>query len=179
VKPFPILSCLLLAAFTWVTRGAEQTIGQWQIAEREVDSQVWHSTALEFDTVTHKWVQRQKRFFEVATGLNYHDQNGAWQATREELHPGPDGSAVGEFGPHRLVVANNLNSDSFIDFTGSDGVRLRSGPVAIGYYDPVDGRNVILATVQDRAGQPSRLNRMEARSSSPGTIADAIPRATR
>jgi hypothetical protein len=138
--------------------GAEQTIGQWEIAEREGDSQVWHTTALEFDTVTRKWVQRQKRFVELGTGMNYRDQNGTWQSTREELHFAPDGSAISEFGPHRLVVANNLNSDSFIDFTGSDGVRLRCGPVAIGYYDPLDGRNVILATVRDTGGQLTAQN---------------------
>lgn len=118
---------------------------------------MWQAISAEVDPLSGRLTQRKSSFVELGTGLNYRDGTG-WHATQEIFLIAPDGTAVAEFGPHRLVVKNNLNSPDFIDFTGPDGVRIRCGPVAIGYYDPVDGRNLILATVRDTAGQLTAAN---------------------
>jgi hypothetical protein len=47
-------------------------------------------------------VQR-RQFVTLCTGLNYRDEQGNWQRTREEFQVAPDGSAIAQFGPHRLV----------------------------------------------------------------------------
>src|SRR5439155_8060408 len=53
---------------------------------------------------------------------------------------------------------NNVNSASAVDLITSDGVRIRGGPVAIGFFDPLNGKNVILATVRDTAGELTAAN---------------------
>jgi hypothetical protein len=55
-----------------------------------------------------------------------------------------------------------------VDFVAGDGVRLRNGPLAVGYYDPVDGRNVILGTIRDTAGEPTAPNEVTYRSAFDG-----------
>lgn len=48
-------------------------------------------------------------------------------------------------------MANNVN-DWVVDFLTTDGMRLRFGPLAIGWFDPVSGQQVILATIRNATG---------------------------
>jgi hypothetical protein len=55
-------------------------------------------------------------FVERGSGLNYRDAEGDWHPTREEFQRTADGGFLAEFGPHRLALANNINSLAAVDF---------------------------------------------------------------
>jgi hypothetical protein len=126
--------------------------------------------------MTGKEVHRVLQFVEIGTGINYRDSQGQWQGTVEEFQRTPDGGFVAELGPHSLVLENNINSLTAVRFTSAEGVQLRSGPLAVGYSDPVDGRNVILGTVRDTAGELTAPNEVTYRSAFNGI--DASVRVT-
>ena len=46
-----------------------------------------------------------------------------------------------------------LNRKNLVELFDRDGVVLKSGPIAIGFYDPVSGKSLPLARVQDAAPQ--------------------------
>ena len=131
----------------------------WTSTHRDAHSETWESISSALDPVTGKIVVTRKQgFVEIGTGLNFRDEQGEWQRTREEFRLTIEGYAVAEFGPHKLTVGNNINSDAAVDFVTSDGVRIRNGPLAVGYFDPVDGRNIVLATVKDTPGTQTAPN---------------------
>jgi hypothetical protein len=129
----------------------------WEITERDFHSQTWGTSLSWVDPASGKTFTRKGRFVELATGLNFRDERGQWQPTREEFQVAPNGTAVARFGPHQLIVAPNVN-DWVVDFLSSDGQRFRAGPVAIGYFDPLGGTNVILARIRDTTGQLTAAN---------------------
>ncbi len=128
------------------------TSGPWTVSARDYHSQVWTADTTATDPATGQMIHGQRSFVELASGLNYLDDNGQWQTTREEFQIMPTGEALARFGPHQLVVGPNLNAPDAVDFLTSDGVRLRSGPIGVGYYDPVNGNGLILGTVRDTPG---------------------------
>jgi hypothetical protein len=142
--------------------------GPWQISTRERDQKVWSSSTVRRDPVTGRETRRVLEFVELGSGLNYRDAKGEWQPTREAFQRAADGGFVAEFGPHRLALANNINSQTAVDFIAGDGVRLRNGPLAVGFYDPVDGRNVILGTIRDTVAELTAPNEVTYRSAFDG-----------
>jgi hypothetical protein len=96
------------------------------------------------------------QYVELASGLNYQDPAGAWLQTQELFEPLPDGGYAAERGPHKLRLAPNLNALHSIELRTEDGLVLRSSPVAVGYFDPVSGKSVVLAQVQD--ARPRQLS---------------------
>lgn len=113
----------------------------WQLNDIQRDQQTWTSTEVRINPVTGKETRRKVEVTEVGSGLNYRDANGQWQPTREEFSALPDGGFIANHGPHQLRLESNINSVTAIDFVSSDGLRLRNGPLAVGYYDPRDGRS--------------------------------------
>jgi hypothetical protein len=136
----------------------ESQAGTWQVTRRERDQQVWSSSLIRRDPVSGRETRRVVEFVELGSGLNYRDARGEYHPTREEFLRTADGGFIAEFGPHRLTLANNINSLTAVDFVAGDGLRLRNRPLALGYYDPVDGRNVILGTIRDTAGELTAPN---------------------
>jgi|GEM_PF-4301428 len=105
------------------------------VVERGPHHRVWQWTTVE------QWpggqrIERTHRVVELATGLNYRDAKGQWQASREVFEQGADGWFLARQGPHQLAVAPNVNG-RVVQFQSPDGLRLRAGPVAVGYYDPL------------------------------------------
>ena len=97
---------------------------------------------------------------ELADGLNFQDLKGDWQTTREEFVAMPDGGFAAQLGQYQLLVGKNLNAPAAITHNGVDGITLKSAPLAIGFYDPVSGKSVPLAQVQDTAPQQVAPNQI-------------------
>ena len=129
----------------------------WQLIEREFHFERWEATVALPVPDGRRAAAQKHSFTTIGTGLNYRDEKGEWQRTREEFELTADGFAIARRGPHQLIVGNNAN-DWAVDFLTSEGTRLRSGPVAFGYFDPVSGQQVILGTVRDSAGQLTAPN---------------------
>ncbi len=126
--------------------------GAWTITQRDAHWQVWSAPTSVTNARAGRVVNGEASFVEIASGLNYIDERGQWQPTQQRFEITPEGYAVARFGPHKLILEPNINSPTAVDFQAADGVRLRSGPIAVGYFDPVSGRNLILATIQDSTG---------------------------
>jgi hypothetical protein len=93
---------------------------------------------------------RTREFVELATGLNHaNEATGQYDPSREEWEVFPEG-IVARFGQHKVILAHNLNLASAVDVLLPDGVtRLIPSPVSLGFYDPVDGKQVVIAEVKD------------------------------
>ncbi len=142
--------------------------GRWSISKRERDQQTWSSTLTKRDPITGREIQRVREFVEIGTGMNYQDEKGQWQSTQERFEATPEGGFVARFGPHYLALEQNINSLTAVQFIAADGAHLRSGPLAVGYYDPVDGRNVLLGSIRDTAGELTAPNEVTYRSAFDG-----------
>src|SRR5438128_997468 len=138
-------------------------LAPWQITHRDFHSQVWESSNSIVDPISGRTRAQISRFVELGSGINFIGQNG-FEPTREKLAISPDGNfAVAQFGPHQLIVEmNNLNSATALDFLSTiDGVRLKMGPVAVAWFDPLAGAagtNIVLAVIQDSAGELTAPN---------------------
>lgn len=109
------LQVALVLAFSWFWAAADEPPSPpdrfapagkditWQVASRDMHSQHWELLASHSDPVTGKTTSRRTRFLEIGTGINFQDQLGNWHTTQEKFDLTPDGYAVAEFGPHKLV----------------------------------------------------------------------------
>src|SRR5437867_9979028 len=143
-------------------------LSEWSLTNRGEHHQTWSATLTTPNARTGRAVTRKKEVVELGSGLNYRDSEGRWQPTREQFEVTAEGFAVARFGPHRLIVGNNINSPTAIDILTSDGVRLQNGPLAVGFFDPVDGRNHILATIRDTPGALTAPNQVTFKSAFDG-----------
>ncbi len=98
--------------------------------------------------------ERVSAYVELATGLNFFDETTqAWRPSREEWEVYPE-AIVARHGQHKVLLAHNLNLDGSVDVLLPSGeglppVRLVSSPVSLGFYDPVDGKQLVIAEVKD------------------------------
>src|ERR1051326_92866 len=131
----------------------------WQITQRDFHSETWEAIASVLDPVTGKTLLERHSFTALCSGGNYLDDNGVWQKSIEQFQIAPSGGAVGQFGPGKLIVESNINSATAIDFLSTiDNVRLQSGPLAIGFFDPAQNTNIILAIIRDTAPEQTEAN---------------------
>ena len=120
----------------------------WQVTSRSAHENVWESVSPVANEITGEISAERHSFTELATGLNFLDEkNGQWTASVEAWQAFPDG-IVFQTGRHKVIVANDLSLAGSVDLLTPEGVRIISNPVAVGVFDPVDGRQVILAQVQ-------------------------------
>src|SRR5436309_1441673 len=83
----------------------------WRITQRDFHSQVWESSTSVADPITGKATVQKHSFTTIGSGINFLDENGSFQVTREEFAVSPDGNfAIAQFGPAKLIVENNVNS---------------------------------------------------------------------
>ncbi|MCL4790254.1 MAG: hypothetical protein KJ070_26310 [Verrucomicrobia bacterium] len=93
--------------------------------------------------------ERVSAYVELATGLNFFDETTqAWRPSREEWEVYPE-AIVARWGQHQVVLATNLNLPGAVEVLTPDGVRLVSRPVSLGLYDPVDGKQMVIAELKD------------------------------
>jgi hypothetical protein len=96
-------------------------------------------------------VARTNAFAEIATSLNYYDEaTQQFQPSREEWVAYPEG-IVALAGRHKVILASpNLTRGGCVevDVLTPDQARVVCAPVSLGFYDPVDGKQVVLAEVK-------------------------------
>lgn len=97
-----------------------------------------------------KVVERKSSYTELATGLNRLGPDGLYHPASARLELTPRGAeAPNAACPVRLP--GDIAEDFGVELATGDGL-LRSHPVGLSYYDPVDGRRVTLATVRSAQG---------------------------
>lgn len=130
----------------------ESIMQPWHVHARDAHLNVWESVT-EIPGPKGRMVQRTKRFVELAAGLNFRDAQGEWQPAEARFE-------ITENGVQALRTAHKVRLPA--DIATSFGVevvtpapeelKLRSFPLAVGYYDPVDGRSIVLATLTNATG---------------------------
>ncbi len=93
-------------------------------------------------------------FVELATGLNYwNKETGQYEPSQELFEITPEGYAVAQKGPYRLIIAPNINEPGSVDLLTPDGKRFRSNPMGLSFRDLSSGKNILIAEVKDCEGQ--------------------------
>ncbi|HEY4414521.1 MAG TPA: hypothetical protein VGO57_02425, partial [Verrucomicrobiae bacterium] len=98
-------------------------------------------------------------YTELASGMNYQDASGQWQESQELIEAFATG-AVARKGAYQVIFADNLNSAGSIDMQTTDGKRLRSNILGLMYVDTSTGDAVLIAGVQDSAGELTSSNQV-------------------
>jgi len=70
----------------------------------------------------------ERQIMELATGL-YYQQQGQWRETQEQFELAPDGSFIAQQGPHRVVLAKNLNTREAVQVQ-TPGLSCRSANIS-------------------------------------------------
>lgn len=93
-------------------------------------------------------------YVELASGLNYLDENGEFQASDPTIEVSPDGTfaAAAKLG-QKVTFEANLNTEGAVQILTPDGQLLKATVLALAYYDPISGTDVTLGVVKDSIGQ--------------------------
>src|SRR5580765_8584106 len=90
----------------------------------------------------------------LGSGMNFFDeQTQQFRPTIEKFELTPEGYAIAQYGPHKLIVEKNINSATALDILCLDGVRLKLGPVAVAWFDPLQQTNYVLATIGNASAE--------------------------
>ena len=122
----------------------------YTVVERGANHRVWQKTTYEI-LPDGRWVPHLHKYTELATGLHYR-KCGRWVESKEEIELFPQG-AIARQGQYQVIFANNLNTAGAIDMQTSDGKRLRSNVLGLGYFDRSTGNGVLIAQLQDSDGK--------------------------
>ena len=94
--------------------------------------------------------RKRSRYTELATGLNRLGPDGLYHRADPRLQITARGAEALN-AACQVRLPNDIAEDFSIEVTKTDGV-LKSHPVGLCYYDPVDGRRVTLGTVRSAQG---------------------------
>ncbi len=87
----------------------------------------------------------------MATGLHYFDENH-WKETVPEFDES-ENAFVASQGPHNVILNKHFDTPDLVDLLTADGVRLRSAPTLIAYYNRKTGESTPLAIRKDAIGR--------------------------
>jgi len=132
----------------------------WHLTQRDFHSQTWESSTVLVDPSSGKTIVQPHSFLELGSGLNFLDEAQNWQSSRAEFQITPDGGyAVAQFGAAKLIVENNPNSATALDFLSTiDNVRLKMGPLAVAWFDPINSTNLTVGLIADCAAELTAPN---------------------
>jgi hypothetical protein len=166
-SPMKKISFISLVVFSFVMESANaqtavnstplspptQTIIGYQVGEQDANSRQWQKIVKVTDARGNFTFQTNLAYVELASGLNYWDATSQqWLPTKEEIDAYP-GGAIAQYGQHKVVFANNLNTSGAIDLQMSDGQELQSEILGLSYHDTASGQSVLIAEVQNSQGQ--------------------------
>ena len=125
----------------------------YQIGEQGGNHRTWLKIVQTADAQGRIVLQTNLAYVECATGLNFKDPaTGKWLPSREEID-GYTGGAIAQYGQHKVIFANNLNTAGAIDLQMPGGQEMKSAILGLSYYDTASGKSVLIAEVQDSQGQ--------------------------
>jgi hypothetical protein len=127
----------------------------YSIVSRGPNDRVWARINLATSALGEV-ITNVSSYEEIATGLHYL-QNGQWQESQELIESYPDG-AIAQYGQHKVIFANNLNTTGAIDLQTPDGKELRSRIMGLSYFDGVTGQSVLIAETTNSLGALTKNN---------------------
>ncbi|HVU07403.1 MAG TPA: IgGFc-binding protein [Verrucomicrobiae bacterium] len=132
---------------------SNETLVGYQIGQQDGNSRQWQKIVEVADPQGNFSYQTNNAYVELASGLNYKDPtSGQWLPSKEEID-GYAGGAMAQYGQHKVIFANNLNTAGAIDLQTPDGKELKSHVLGLSYYDSASGKSVLMAQLKDCQGQ--------------------------
>lgn len=149
--------------------------------DRIASGEEWTTERGRDHAVRQRWVEGGEGGGRVATwvrlepGMHYRDADtGEWRESREEIEITGTG-AVARHGPHRAIFSPNVNDAAgTLDLELEPGVRLRSSVLALRYFDPLSGRDAVVAVVRDARGELLPPNQILYRGAFDSVRADVV-----
>lgn len=132
-------------------RANNHTAVPWHAAKRAAHETEWARTTLVTNPVSGKVRAHEHKYIELATGLNHQDRTGAFQTSSPNFEITPNGAEARQ-GQHQVFLGPDISSIGAVEIVTPDGINLKSAPLGIGYFDPTDGRSVLLSAVVNGTG---------------------------
>ncbi len=129
-----------------------------QPAEKDADSQVWYRIDTLRDAKGNTVIKTNLAYLELQTGMHYREE-GEWKVSREVIESYP-GGAIARQGGHKVIFAENFNSEVVVDMETRDGKRLQSRVLGLSYVDSASGKSVLLAEATNSIGQIINTNQV-------------------
>jgi hypothetical protein len=122
----------------------------WTAVQRRAHETVWHSVQVISNSATREVHFQTNAFIELGGGLNVLGAEGQYVASDLSFELTITG-AEAKRSAHRMSLPININAGTMLaEFP--DGTKLEGVPLAFGFYDPMDGRTVVLGTLTDSIG---------------------------
>ncbi len=123
----------------------------WHAASRSANQTHWQAVTLRTNTVTGKVHARTNAYVELGAGLNVRRADGQFVSADPSFQITTSGAeATGT--THQVVVPADLWLGEGIKVIQPGGQSVTFQPLGLDYFDPVDGRSVLLDAVTNAVG---------------------------
>jgi hypothetical protein len=156
-----VSSILMLAISASAQNQPAQTTvpeSAWHISEKGPHHSIWER--IEYETGPNGVRSpRVLRYKELATGLNYQDeQTGEWLESKEEIEllPNATGASASK-GQHKVIFPSDILG-SPVELMFPNRKWLRSQVIGLAYWDRATGRSVLIAELKSSVGEVHQPN---------------------
>jgi hypothetical protein len=124
----------------------------YAVLARDGNQKLWSKTTWESNSVTGNISIRTNSFVELATGASFW-ANGQWNDSNPTIQITKTGAEATN-SQHRVRFLGNINTSKAITITLPEGDKyLASTPIGLSYFDYASGNSVLIAQLQNSAGQ--------------------------
>jgi hypothetical protein len=124
----------------------------WQAGARTDCSTERLATEWITNAATGDVASRQHRYIEVGTGLNYRDQSGKHQESKDLIELSPDGGAEARQGAYKVRFAPNINSVGAVTTTTPSNRAFKTHILGLYYYDAASGKSALISGLRNSTG---------------------------
>lgn len=137
---------------------------QWRPIKRTATQTHWQSVTFRTNSATGDVLTHTNSYVELGAGLNVRDAAGNFVPANPSFEITADGAEANGTS-HKVSVPADIWIGDGIRITKPDGQKLVLQPLAIGYYDPNDGRSVVFGAVTNAVGWLTASNEIVSRRS--------------
>jgi len=123
----------------------------WEAASRSENQTRWRSISRQTNATTGKVTASVRSFVELGAGLNVRNQRGEFQPADTSFAITATGAEATR-AAHQIIVPGDIGSGEGVTVVTPQGQVLGFQPVAVNYFDPVDGSSVLLDSITSAVG---------------------------
>jgi hypothetical protein len=140
---------LLAPAEPLPQRLSEPMRANWHAVKRTSFQTEWQAASYQTNLITGRVMVRTNKFVELGLGINVRRADGSFVAADPSFALTQTG-AEANGAMHKIAVPGNITEG--ITVTQPNGELLTLKPLGVDFYDPVDGRSVLLDTISNATG---------------------------
>lgn len=126
------------------------SVSEWWAKDRSEHETVWQSIRYATNPATGRVRATTNSYIELGTGLNRRNDAGDWERASAAFQITATG-AEASLASHRVTLNGNINSAGAVQIE-KDGMKMQGHPLCVAYFDPVDGRSLMLGELTDATG---------------------------